>query len=223
MSGGKVVAQFKEKTGLHSSGIITCKAQVNGKAIHSAEGCFQPFLGQQIRIVIKHIHSRFSVELVGLYRQLRAEMMQGKELQQAAHTHLQPELFADLLGPLIGNTGDLRKPFRLPFHHPEGIVAEMLDDPGGDPGADAFDHPAGQIGQDLAGALGHHPLQKFRLKLLAVAGVGGPFAGDHESFAQAGQRNGAHHRGGMSAVQGKAQHAVAVVIVLVDNGGNGTL
>ena len=150
-------------------------------------------------------------------------MVQSKKLHEAAHAHLQTEFLADLHGTLISDTGDFRKPLRLPLHNLQGLSAKPIYNSLGDLGADALDHTAGQIGENLHFRLGHHPLQKLRFELFAVAGMRGPLAGYHQPLAQAGQGNGANDGNMLIFADIHAQHAVAVVIVLIDNGGDGAL
>ena len=70
---------------------------------------------------------------------------------------------------------------------------------------------------------GHEPLQKFRLKLAAIAGVAAPPAGDHKPFTHGGQGNGAHHSDGVTGLAPQPQNAVSVVIVLIHHGADGAL
>ena len=146
--------------------------------------------------------------------------MEAEELHQVTHTHLQTKLFADLLGSFVRYAGDLRKPFRLPFHNHQGLISKTIDNAVCHFRADALDHPAGQIGDDFCGRLGHQPFQEFRFKLPPVAGMGAPFAGDHQPLAHHRQGNGTHHGDGLLVLQPQAQHGIAVVVVLKDNGFN---
>ena len=43
VTGQKVIIEFKQDTGFHSSGIIAGDPQFNGKPVHSPKGCFQTF------------------------------------------------------------------------------------------------------------------------------------------------------------------------------------
>ena len=201
VTGTQVVTQLEENACLYPAGVIPCKAQVDGKTIHRPEGRIQTFLRQQIGVIIEHIHGSFPIELVGFDCQFRTQMMQREEFQQAPHSHLQPEFLADLSGPFFRNTRNDGQPFRLPLHDTQGIVPKMVHDPGGDPGADSLDDSAGEVGENIVCALRHHPFQKFRLELTAVAAVGGPLAGDHQPLTQTGQGNGTYHCGGLAVFQ----------------------
>ena len=145
-------------------------------------------------------------------------MVEGKELHQVAHTHLQTKLFADLTGFFVRDAADFCQPLRLPLHNQQGLVPKFVHNPGSHPGADALDDPAGQIGNNLGGGLGHQPFQKFRFKLAAIATVGSPFSCDHQPLAGGGQRNGAHHGDGLPILQAQPQHRIAIVVILKHNG-----
>ena len=99
----------------------------------------------------------------------------------------------------------------------------MIDDPGGGPGAHAGDDLAGQVAEDLAAGLGQQALEKFRLELAAVTGVIAPLARDHEPLAHSGQGDGAHHGDGLAAAHIQADDGVAVIVILVNHGGNDAL
>ena len=141
--------------------------------------------------------------------------MGSEKLHKLTHTHLDPELLSDLPGPLGRNAGDLRQPFRLPLHDLQGFFSEMCHDPCGGFGADPLDDPAGEICLDLAGGLGHEPLQKFRLKLLAVAGMGAPLPRYHKPLPHHRQGNGPNHRHRLALSDVQPQNGVAVVVILV--------
>jgi len=99
----------------------------------------------------------------------------------------------------------------------------MVHDAGRHPGTDALNDPAGQILQDFHGALGHQPLQKLRLKLLAVALVGAPFAGDQQPLPHCRQRDGANHSHRLSPADGQAQHSISVFIILIHHRTDGSM
>ena len=99
----------------------------------------------------------------------------------------------------------------------------MTDDPGGDLGTDAADSPAGQVLLYLYDALGHHPFQKFRFELAAVAGMTGPLAGDHQPLAGSGQGNGAYHGDGIAVITAQPQHGITVFVILKNHTGDGAL
>ena len=150
-------------------------------------------------------------------------MVQGKKLHDLPHSHLKPEFLSNGPGLFPGNPGDLRQPFRLPLHHRQSLISKMLHDPRRHPGADALDGPAGQVIQNFHGGLGHEPLQKFRLKLTAVAGMVAPLARDHQPLAHGRQRNGAHHRHRLTAAHIQPQDRIAVLIILVHHGADRAL
>ena len=99
----------------------------------------------------------------------------------------------------------------------------MLHDPRRCLGADALDDAAAEIIQNFQTGLRHQPLQKFRLELPSVAGVGAPFARHHQPFAHRGQRDGADHRHILSAAHVHAKDGVAVFVILIYHGADGAL
>ena len=135
----------KENTGLHPAGIVAGDTQFDGEPVHGSEGGFQAFVHQQIGVVIEQFHSGLTVEFIAADGQFRGEMMEGKELHELPHTHPEFKFFTDGFGFLSGNAGDFRQSERLPFHDQQGLVAEMLHDPGGSLGADALDDPGGEV------------------------------------------------------------------------------
>ena len=50
-----------------------------------------------------------------------------------------------------------------------------------------------------------------------------PFAGDHQPFTHGRQRNGADHGDGLVTAAAQPQNGIAVFIVLIDDGADGTL
>ena len=98
----------------------------------------------------------------------------------------------------------------------------MLHDPCRCLGADALDDAAAEIIQDFQTGLRHQPLQKFRLELPSVAGVGAPFARHHQPFAHRGQRDGADHRHILTA-HVHAKDGVAVFVILIYHSADGAL
>ena len=93
----------------------------------------------------------------------------------------------------------------------------MSNNAGGSFRTDSLDDPARKIAQNIRAGLGQQPLQKFRLKLAAIAGVGAPFAGDHQPLANGGKGNSTHHGDHGSAADTKAQNGIAVVVILINH------
>ena len=199
------------------------RKQFDGELIHCAEGRIQTFVHQKIGIVVKQIHGLLAVELVAAHCQFSRKMVQGKKLQQRPHPHLEPELLSNGLGLGIGDAGDFCKSAGFPLHDGQSVFTEVLHDPGRHPGSDALNDPAGQVTQDLHAGLGHEPLQKLRFKLFAVALMGAPAAGDQEPLAHGGPGDGAHHRVGLAVGAVQAQYGIAIVIILIHHGADGTL
>ena len=79
VAGQQIIAQFKHQARFQSPGIIACHTQFYRKAVHRAEGGIQPFVHQQVRIIVQQFHSLLAVELVHPHRQLRRELMGGKK------------------------------------------------------------------------------------------------------------------------------------------------
>ena len=72
--------------------------------------------------------------------------MQSKEFHQLPHTYLQAESLTDLQSLGFGNAADQGKPFRLPFHHKQGLIPKHVHDLGGGFRTDALDCVAGKVG-----------------------------------------------------------------------------
>ena len=194
VAAGEIIAQLKQSARFHPPGIVPGNAQADGKLIHRPEGGVQLLVHQKVRVIIQELHGAVAVPLVHLHCQLRAQMMQGEKLHDLPDAHMELEFLPDFPGLFPGNAGDFRKPLRLPLHDGQGLIAEHLHNPGGRSGADALDDPAGQVVEDFHGGLGHKPLQKFRLELTSIIGMGAPLARDHQPLAHRGQGDGAHHR-----------------------------
>ena len=194
VAAGEIIAQLKQSARLHPPGIVPGNAQADGKLVYRPEGGVQLLVHQQVRVIIEKLHGAVAVSLVNLHRQLRAQVVQGEKLHNLPDTHMELEFLPDFPSLFPGNAGDFRKPLRLPLHNGQGLFAEHLHNPGGRSGADALDDPAGQIVEDFHGGLGHEPLQKLRLELTSIIGMGAPLARDHQPLAHRGQWNRAHHR-----------------------------
>ena len=223
VAAGQVIIQFKQNPCLNPAGIISGHAQLNGESVHCPEGGLQSLLHQKVRIIVNQLQGALPVKLIGPHRQIRRQMVQGKKLHQLADSHLKPELFANGPGLFPGNTRHFRQSLRFPLHDRQGFAAKALHNPGGHFRANALDYPAAQIIQDLHGGLGHQPFQKFRLKLPAVAGVGAPLSGDQQPLPHRRHGDGPHHGDILPPAYRQAQHSVAVVIILIDNGADGPL
>ena len=215
--------QFKEDSGFHTAGIISCNAQFDGKTVHRRKRSFQSLVHQQVGIIVKQLHRGFTVDFIGPDSQLRRQVVHGKKLHELPHADPLLEFLADGPGALQGNARDLRQPLRLPLHDDQGLVAEMVHDPGCGPGTHAGDDLAGQVAEDLAAGLGQQALQKLRLELPAVAGMTVPFARDHEPLAHHRQGDGAHHGDGLSAAHIQADDGIAVIVILVNHGADDAL
>ena len=223
MSAAEVIAQFEEDARLHPPGIVSRHTQRNGEAVHGIEGRIQTLVHQEIRVVIEKLHRLFAVELVGPDSQLRGKLVQGEKFHDLAHARLTAELRAEIAGFLQGDARHQCQLLRVPLQDQQGLVPEIFHDPGRHHGADALDGPAAQIALDLQGRLGQHPLEKFRLELLAEIGVAGPLARDHQPLAQNRHGDGAHHGDGISAAAVQPQDRVAVVIILINHSGDRAL
>ena len=149
--------------------------------------------------------------------------MHSKKFHQLPHSHLQAEFLAHGFCFFPGNAGNLSQPLRFPLHNQQGLLAEMLHDPRRRLGANALDDAAAEIIQDFQTGLRHQPLQKFRLELPSVAGVGAPLARHHQPFAHRGQGDGADHRHILTAAHVHAKDGIAVFVILIYHGADGAL
>ena len=97
------------------------------------------FIHQKIGIIVQQFHRLVAVYLIGTHRQLRRQLMAAEEFQQMTHADLEHELLTNGFGLFPGDTGNLCKPGRLPFHNGKSLVSEMLHDSGSGLGTDTFD------------------------------------------------------------------------------------
>ena len=223
VSGGEIIAQFKEDARLHPAAVVPRHAERNGEPVHGSEGSVQPLLHKKIGVVIEKVRGPLAVHPVDPDRQLGIQVVLGEKFHKPPDPGPQPKFLPDGLGLGGRNAGDLSQLLRLPLHDLQGFRPEAADDAPGGLWSDALYRPAGQEGQNLALRLGQEPLQEFRLKLPPVAGVIAPPARNHQLLPHAGHGNGSHHCNGIAVLGGQPQHGIAVLIILEHHRTDGPL
>ena len=149
--------------------------------------------------------------------------MDRKKFHQLPHTHPQSKFLSDGFGSGCRNARHLRQPMRFPFQHFQGTIPKMADDAGSAARAHTLNDPAGKILQDRFAGGGQHPLQKFRLKLAAITIVARPTARDHQALTHRRHGNGAHDGNRLGIAAFEPQDCITIVVVLKNNGDDGSL
>ena len=109
--------------------------------------------------------------------------MRCQELDQPANAGLAAEALAHLARLLFRNPRNLRQPFGLIFQHVEAGRAKTRNNLLRRLRADALDRAGGKERKNLRLCLRHEPLEKLRLKLLAVVRMMSPPARNHQALA----------------------------------------
>ena len=143
--------------------------------------------------------------------------MQRQEFDQTAHASLTSEALPHLDGFFPGNTGDLRKLFRLIFQNLQRMNAKKLQDFFCGLFADALDCAGGQIRKDLVAGLRHQPLQKLRLELAAMARMVAPFSRHDQAFAGNGHGDSSNDCDLLAVLRVQPQDGVSVFRILIDD------
>src|SRR5690606_37909814 len=120
----------------------------------------------------------------------------------------------DHAGAFGAEAGDFGEAFGVVFDDVEGAGAEVVDDAFGHFGADAFDEAGAEVAADALDGGGQDGGVGPDLELAAVAGVGGPAAGEPERLAHLGAEQGADDGEEFGrAAGGHAGDGVAAVLV----------
>ena len=217
MTVGLVEGQLEQDAGFHPALVVGLHPQLQGKNIHHSKISAEIGVCQHIGVVLQGVHSQLAVGPVQPHGQLRREPVGRQELNETPHTDLFPEAFGDFPGLGQGDSRHLGQGFRLVFNDLQAPFAEGHDNPGGSFFTHAFHCPGGQIGQDLIPGLRHEPLQQIRLKLAAIGGMGGPAAGDGQTFSHHRHGDGSHHRHHLPILRLQPQNGVPVFLILKDD------
>ena len=215
----QIVGQFEQKARLQPLGVLRLHPQGQGQGVGLGKVYAELLPHQQIGVGLQGLQRHVAIAPAQLGHQLQGQAVLPQELRQTLHTHLLTEHVPDLPGPLGGDAPDAGELLRVVLDDLEHVLSELLHQQPGGGLAHPLHSPGGQVVIDLLQALGQAALHHLRLELGTIGGVPGPAAPHGQILPRGDAGHGAHHRGLLlPAVQ--AQNRIAVLLVLIDHGGD---
>ena len=123
--------QNKGHPRLQALGVVVGKAQLQSQLVRLGKGNGQLPSRQQIGIGLHLLQRPISETAVEGHTQLGGQVVSGKEIQQAAHPHLEPESLRHRLGPLFRQALDDGELLRGMLQHLQRLRPKFLHDPSG--------------------------------------------------------------------------------------------
>lgn len=218
MAVAQIMAQLEQQPRLNTHGAVPLQAQREGQAVGGSELHRLLPLQKQIGVFPQRLQSPVAEAPVQRHGEPEGQVVNGEEIQQAAHSHLKAEGLAHGQSFLSCDAPDPGHLLGFFLQYAQGVLPELVyhTPRGGRPHAA---HGArGQIVEHRLFAPGHAPLHNFRLELLSEGAVARPGAVDGEPFSGSRARHAAHHRNFALFPRVHVQNGIAVFLVSEDHG-----
>ena len=172
---------------------------------------------QQIRVLAQRVDGAVVQALVQQRRERDRQTVFAQKVHQQAHFALFGELTADLLRLAVGNAAQLRQTLRLVHKNVKRVLTELFRNFCRQPRTDSANQARTEVLCDAAHRGRQPALKRLGRKLLAVGRVRHPAAGQNDLLTQSnvGKRAGRRDLG--SVFRSKAQHGIAVFVVVVND------
>ena len=144
------------------------QAEGFGHGITGEKGHPKPGITSQVGIFLQQSHRHLPIGFKQAHRLGGIDSIGSEKKQQALHSEHLPELLQKPIQLLLRNPLDFQKPLRLLIHYQQSVVSKVFYQLPGQFGANALNHPTGQILFDGFGGAGKGAGTQFHFKLLPV-------------------------------------------------------
>ena len=220
----QVVREGVEKPRLQAQRVVRLQSQLPGQLVRGGEGGEEGFLREKVGVGPQGGEGQVSIPPVQGHGQGEGEPMGGEKIQQPPHGKLHTQGLVDGLRPFGGDALHLGEPAGGLLDHRQHILPKGIQQPPGHGGPHPLHRPGGQVFQQGLFPHRHPPLHDLRPELLPVGAVTGPLSVNGQALPRADARHGAHHGDLFPCLRGlQAQNGIAVLLIAVDDGGDGAV